>query len=375
MKKTKKIISIAVAFLCVSVFMCGCGNGTSILKNLSVDASPSIKKVSGSLHACADGFASDIAVVPLDAKNSSGSDKLYSEAALLIDVDDGQVIFQKNAHHKEYPASTTKILTSYIALKYGDKTASRKIGDEVIINEDNVVMCDFREGDEIPFDVIIHGAMMRSGNDAAAALALFTADSLDDFSDIMNKEAKAIGATESHFVNPHGLYDDNHYTTAYDMYLIFNEAIKNPDFVDVLSCKSYSGSFNRSTSYRSYVINASYTNSNQYVCGLRMAPEHIKVIGGKAGYTKKAGRSYVMLAEANGHRYIFVTMRCNDANEMYSDLDFLLNLIPDNSKKSDNTHNNTTEVQSGSSVDSTQDEKTDSQTTQSETKSNDRDDD
>ena len=186
MKKTKKIISIAVAFLCVSVFMCGCGNGTSILKNLSVDASPSIKKVSGSLHACADGFASDIAVVPLDAKNSSGSDKLYSEAALLIDVDDGQVIFQKNAHHKEYPASTTKILTSYIALKYGDKTASRKIGDEVIINEDNVVMCDFREGEEIPFDVIIHGAMMRSGNDAAAALALFTADSLDDFSDIMN---------------------------------------------------------------------------------------------------------------------------------------------------------------------------------------------
>lgn len=359
MKKFKKIIAMAAVLLCSSVLLCSCGNGTSILKDLSADASPSIKKVSGSPLACADGFAADIAVVPLDAKNSSGSDDLYSEAALLIDADEGKVIFQKNAHHKEYPASTTKILTSLIALKYGDKTASRKIGSEVLIYEDNVVMCDFREGDEIPFDVIIHGAMMRSGNDAAAALALFAADSLSDFADLMNSEARAIGATESHFVNPHGLYDDNHYTTAYDMYLIFNEAIKNPDFIDVLSCVNYSGSFNRTTSRGTYIINASYANSNQYVSGLRAAPEHIKVIGGKAGYTEKARRSYVMLAEANGHRYIIVTMRCNDAVEMYSDLDYLLKLIPNESKKTDNSGNTAAESQSA----------------QSETRNNDRDDD
>ena len=170
------------------------------------------------------------------------SDKVNSEAAILVDATNGTVLFQKNVHKKEYPASTTKILTSLLALKYGDSKSSRKIGDEVLITEDNVVMCDFRMGDTIPFDVIIHGALMMSGNDAAAALALFAADNLTDFADLMNKEALELGATESHFVNPHGLYDDNHYSTAYDMYLIFNEAIKYDEFIDVISTKQYASS-------------------------------------------------------------------------------------------------------------------------------------
>lgn len=329
MKKNKKTVVVIIMLLCMAVFLCSCGGGSSIMKNASSDVAPAIKKVSGSPIARADGFAANIAVVPADASNSPESDKLHSEAALLVDVNEGKVLFQKNAHHKEYPASTTKVLTSLIALKYGDKTASRKIGDEVIIREDNVVMCDYRVGDEVSFDVMIHGAMMRSGNDAAAALALFTADSLSDFADLMNREALELGATESHFANPHGLYDDNHYTTAYDLYLIFNEAIKYPDFISVLSCLKYDGSFNRMTAYGNYIINVSYNNTNQYLTGQRSTPDYIKIVGGKAGYTKLARRSYVMLAEANGHKYILVTMRCDDVNWMYDDLDFLLSMIPD----------------------------------------------
>ena len=172
-----------------------------------------------------DGFSSKIAVVGADAVNSPGSDEITSDAALLVDVNTGEVLFQKNPHKKEYPASTTKILTSLIAIKYGDANSVRKVGDEVIINESNVVMCDFRQGDLIPFDIAIHGALMKSGNDAAAVLALFAADNMSDAVALMNKEAKSLGATESNFVNPHGLYNDNHYTTAYDLYLIFNEDI------------------------------------------------------------------------------------------------------------------------------------------------------
>ena len=208
-----------------------------------------------------DGFSSNIAVVGADAVNSPGSDKITSDAALLVDVNTGEVLFQKNPHKKEYPASTTKILTSLIAIKYGDANSVRKVGDEVIINENNVVMCDFRQGDLIPFDIAIHGALMKSGNDAAAVLALFAADNMSDAVALMNKEAKSLGATESNFVNPHGLYNDNHYTTVYDLYLIFNEAIKYSKFVDTLSCMKYTGSFTRKTAYGDYSIGCSYTNS------------------------------------------------------------------------------------------------------------------
>ena len=321
----KKKILLGLIILCT--LLSGCGKSQSIANSFSDSGDDSAQ--ADSPLAFADGPASNVAVVAKDASNTEGSDKLNSEAALLVDATDGVVLFQKNAHKKEYPASTTKILTSLITLKYGDTDSSRTIGNEVVINEDNVVMCDYRIGDVIPYDVIIHGAMMKSGNDAAAALALFAADNLDDFADMMNEEAKLLGATESHFVNPHGLYDDNHYSTAYDMYLIFNEAIKYDKFVDVIACKQYNGSFIRKTSYGEYTINAEYVNTNRYVTGDRVAPSYIKVIGGKAGYTEVAKRSYVMLAEANGHQYIFVTMRCDDYEQLYSDLDYLMSLIPE----------------------------------------------
>lgn len=325
-----KKIRLITATVLAAVFLCGCGVQTSILNTFSEDLrGEATGAVADSPLSCAEGFASKIAVVPADSADSPDSDRLHSEAALLVDVTEGTVLFQKNAHKREYPASTTKILTSLLALKYGDTSASRKIGKEVYIDEDNVVLCDFREGDTIPFDILINGALLRSGNDAAAALALFAADTLEDFSDLMNEEAKSIGATESHFVNPHGLYNDDHYTTAYDMYLIFNEAIKYDKFVDVISTVNYSGSFIRRTAYGEYTILCEYGSGNRYLQGQASAPEHIKIIGGKAGYTEKARRSYVMLAESGGHKYIFVTMRADSNEDLYADLDYLLQLIPD----------------------------------------------
>ena len=325
-----------MGLLAVAVLMCSCGKASSILNYYTPDADPAVNTISDSPVTYAKGFASGIGVVASDAPNSEGSDKLNSEAAILVDATSGTVLFQKNVHKKEYPASTTKILTSLVALKYGDSKSSRKIGDEVLITEDNVVMCDFRMGDTIPFDVIIHGALMMSGNDAAAALALFAADDLNSFADLMNKEAQELGATESHFVNPHGLYDDDHYSTAYDMYLISNEAIKYDEIVDVISAKTYSSSFTRKTAYREYTIACQYNNTNRYVNGERKAPDNIKVIGGKSGFTEVAKRSYIMLAESGGHRYIMVVMRSDSTDTVYEDLDYLMSYIPANSSDTDN---------------------------------------
>lgn len=325
----KKITKIMLSFILVISVFSGCGRKEESLANKYNAVINTGNDIYSDVPLTyTDGFASDIAVIGENAADTAGSEELHSESALLIDATTGSVLFSKNPHKKQYPASTTKVLTSIIALKYADAEAVRKVGSEVIINESNVILCDYRMGDMIPLDIALHGSLMMSGNDAAAVLALFAADSLDEFAELMNKEAAAIGATNSHFVNPHGLYDENHYTTAYDLYLIFNEAIKYDKFVDTISCKKYTNSFIRKTSYGEYTINCTYSNSNQYVTGDIPTPYGITVIGGKAGYTELARRSYVMLAEAGGHRYILITMRCDTTAEMYEDLTYLLNRIP-----------------------------------------------
>lgn len=321
----KKLICISLLF--VVLFICGCNKKTVDIN--TYDSEEFTSSENDDKPDKVQGVSANIAVVSKDAKNSEDSDKIKSEAGLLVDVTTGQVLFNKNVHKKEFPASTTKVLTALVALKYADQNTVRKIGSEVLINEENAVLCDFREGDMISFDILLHGSLMRSGNDAAAALALTAAGSISEFADKMNEEAKRIGATNSHFMNPHGLDQDGHYTTAYDLYLIFNEAIKNQKFVEAISCKEYSNSFNRTTAYGEYVIDCEYYNSNYFVTGNREYPSYINVLGGKAGYTDLAGRCYVMLAESGGHRYIFVTMNCATRDIMYDDLSYLLSLVPD----------------------------------------------
>lgn len=330
----KKFTKLIITSILLATTLCGCKKNASSLANpYKISNKDNSEIYDDTPLSYTNGFSKNIAVIGKDEPNSEGSDELFSESALLIDATTGEVLFQKNPHKREYPASTTKVLTALLALKYGDTSAVRKVGDEVIITESNVIMCNFRQGmDLVPFDVALHGALMKSGNDAAAVLALFASDSLSSFADLMNKEAVELGATESHFVNPHGLYDDNHYTTAYDLYLIFNEAIKYKQFVDTLSCKQYDSTLTRITAIAEYQIPCSWPNTNQYVNGILPTPDGVKVIGGKAGYTEKARRSYVMLAEADGHRYILVTMKSDSPEEMYSDLSKLLDKIPVNKK-------------------------------------------
>ncbi len=317
-----------ILFLLALLALSGCKKESDISNEFQISNSSAITYISENELTKVDGFASDLAVVPANLPNSFNSDQVHAECALLINCTTGEVMFNKNAHTRAYPASTTKCLTALLAMKYGDINSSRIVGNEVIITEDNVVMCDYRVGDSVPFDIALHGSILKSGNDAAAVLALFGAETLTDFADIMNKEAHALGATNSHFVNPHGLMDYDHYSTAYDMYLIFKEAIKNDYFIDVISARTYTGKFNRTTKYGSYIIPCSYTSTNPFFTGAATAPEHVKVIGGKSGYTQVARRSYVLLAEANEQQYICVVMKDDNYEFLCADLMYLLNMIP-----------------------------------------------
>lgn len=316
--------------LCISIlFLSGCAKDTTVLKEFEIKNNSAISYITDSDLTKVPGFASDLAVVPYDTANSPNSEKLYSEAALLVDVTTGEVLFQKNPHAKMYPASTTKVLTALCAIKYGDIYSTTKVTKEAVtFYEDNVVICDYRVGDEIPFDIALHGSLMASGNDAAGVLASFAADNLTAFSDLMNAEAKALGATNSHFVNPHGLYNDDHYSTAYDIYLIYKEAIKYDYFLEAIGCKAYSNSFVRTTKWGTYQIPVSYTSSVPFFAGRAVAPDYIEIMGGKSGYTEVAKRSYVLHARANGHDYICVVMKSDSYDYMCEDLMYLLTYIP-----------------------------------------------
>lgn len=318
----KRILSI---ILLSAVLLSGCKKEAAVMNEYSLDNTDVVYnyQVSSSLTK-ADGFASKIAV-PDESKDSDFTSSINSESALMVDATTGTVLFQKNVHEQLYPASITKILAAYIALKDAKLDDVRTMGPEVLITEYNAVLCDFREGDQIPMEICLYGALLKSGNDAAEALTRYVSDSQSDFYKLMNEEAEAMGATESNFCNANGLTNPDHYTTAYDLYLIFNQCIQNEDFVKIISTKSYSNSFTRGQ----YIINCKYDNTNRYLTGERETPDGIKIIGGKAGYTEAALRCYIMLSEGpNGHQYISVVLKCADYDKLYDDLDYLLNLIP-----------------------------------------------
>mgnify|MGYP000557905175 FL=1 len=216
-----------------------------------------------------------------------------------------------------YPASTTKILTAYLALKYGN------LDDVLTVSSDavNTLMsgssiCGLKPGDQLTLDQALYGLMLCSGNDAANVIAEYISGSTDKFAELMNKEAQALGATSSHFVNPHGLPDDNHYTTAYDLYLIFNAAIKDDRFVNYISTKKYTTSYTDASGAQ---VDQVWVNTNGYLKGTYDMPENVTVIGGKTGTTEAAGSCLVLYSENQDKKpYISIVLKGNSKKELYT---------------------------------------------------------
>jgi len=149
--------------------------------------------------------------------------------------------------------------------------------------------------------------------------------SIEGFSDLMNQEARALGATDSHFVNPHGLHDENHYTTLYDLYLIFNEALKYPEFRTMIGTSAYAAEYmdgdgNPKTQ--------TWKNSNQYLSGEQESPQGQLILGGKTGTTQAAGSCLIIVSE-NEHQeeYISVILKASDRARLYEDMTNIISKI------------------------------------------------
>lgn len=270
-------------------------------------------------------FASELCVGGNeDVLNESITAEL-SEAAGIFSLDEGDVIYAKNIHQSLYPASTTKILTAYIALKYGNLQDTAVVSEAALELEAGSTTCGLSVGDTISLEELLYGLMMCSGNDAANVIAEMISGSIEEFAKLMNEEALTLGATNSHFVNPHGLHDEQHYTTVYDLYLIFQAAIKNDMFCQLINTNNHHAEFlNR----QGETVVKDWSTTNRYLTGDKEVPNGVTVIGGKTGTTNDAGNCLVLYSKTDaGKPYISIVLKADGRDNLYYHMTELLEEI------------------------------------------------
>lgn len=270
-------------------------------------------------------FASDLCITIDDVTNDATVDMSGAQSAGLFDINNGNVIYAKNVHEKLNPASITKVLTALCALKYGNLNDILVASENVYISEQGATKLGLEAGDSMTLDQALHALLLKSANDVGILIAEYLAGSVEGFSDMMNQVANDLGATNSHFVNPHGLTDPNHYTTAYDLYLICNEAVKYDKFVEIIHTAKYNSVYHDKNGQEKD-INLSTTNA--YIKGEAFAPDNVTVIGGKTGTTNAAGYCLILYAkDQSGNPYISVILKSSDRTLLYKEMTELLGEI------------------------------------------------
>ncbi len=246
-------------------------------------------------------------------------------AIAMFDIENKQVLCSQNAHERVYPASTTKLLTAYIALKYG------KLDDVITVSRNAIdVPLDSSRaglftGDQLTLETLLYGLMLPSGNDSGVAIAEYISGTEEEFAKLMNEEARKLGATNSHFVNAHGYHDENHYTTAYDLYLIMNACIHQEKLMEIVSASSYRTQITQKNgTYR----DVTWRQTNRYITGVREVPQGVNVIGGKTGTTDQAGSCLVLYEKSlEGRPYVSIVMGADNGNRLYDNMSGLMSLI------------------------------------------------
>lgn len=259
----------------------------------------------------------------VSSEHFKSSDEFH--AIGLFGTDTASVLHAKDIHKRIYPASTTKILTLYIALQHGTFTDIVTISNNAVNVPSDSSRAGFKVGDQVSLEALLYSLMLPSGNDSAVAIAEYISGSEEEFVELMNSEAKKIGATNTNFVTPHGYPDDNHYTTAYDMYLIFNQCIKNENFLEIVSKAEYKTTVTQQDGKTREMI---WKQSNQFVNGTREVPSGVNVIGGKTGTTNEAGACLILYFTSKSNKpYISIIMGADSRPLLYKNMTELISTI------------------------------------------------
>ena len=323
MKCTNRLL--ISAGLILSVFLGGCSS-SNILTPYTLDSDVSAFSITNhSTDIKIDSFASNLCVGNANVTKYTSVNMAEATSAALFDVNNTNIIYGKNIHERLEPASLTKVLTAVVALEEGNLDDIITVTNDVNINESGATLCGLKPGDTLTLNQALHALLIQSANDAANAIAVHLGGSLEGFADLMNQKAVELGATNSHFVNPHGLSDDDHYTTAYDLYLIFNKAIEYEAFREIIHMENYS------TVYQDSVGNEKemeFKTTNLFLRGNYKSPDKVTVIGGKTGTTNAAGNCLIVLSkDTAGNPYISVILRSKERQLMYEQMIDLLEEI------------------------------------------------
>lgn len=258
---------------------------------------------------------------------------ISSDYAIVLDQQTGQVLGEKNADERMYPASLTKMMTAILAMEnLTDYTDTITITPSMFagLYEQNASLAGFQVGDKPTVEDIFYGIALPSGADACNAAAVTVSGSVSSFVDLMNQKAQEIGMKNTHFVNTTGLHDENHYSTARDMALLLQYCIKNEEFVKVFSSRTYT------TSALASAPNGIHLQSTTWPKAMRYGISLPGMAGVKTGFTYPAGRCMAYWADVNDMHLVIVTAHAPENEEgtmaLY-DANALLNILQSWNKK------------------------------------------
>ncbi|BCJ95031.1 hypothetical protein acsn021_26000 [Anaerocolumna cellulosilytica] len=317
-----KKIMIAVLSL---TFLTGCSNSKQILVPYNEADSLAGFDIQAGVET-ANLFASDLTIIP-DELNHMSDTAVSATSALIVNATDDTVVYANNVYERMYPASLTKIITALVVLQKANLNDTVTVSYNAShITESGAKLCGFKEGDKIKLGDLLDSFLIYSGNDAGIAIAEHVAGSEEAFAKLMNEAAKNVGAVHSNFVNSHGLHNDNHYTTAYDLYLIFNELIQYDEFVKIINTTDVTLNYTDSNGQEQV---KNFLTTNRYLKNTEKSPEGITVVGGKTGTTSKAGNCLILYSKDNKDKeYISLILQAENGDSLFSQMTRLLEMIP-----------------------------------------------
>ena len=258
---------------------------------------------------------------------------ISAEAAILIEIDSGEILYEKNANAPMYPASTTKIMTALLALEHLD------LEDKITVPEDmgpaDGSAMYLLPGEVFTVRELLDGLLVKSANDAAVLLARTISGDIQSFATLMNQRAKDIGCTNTSFVNPNGLHDPSHTISAHDMALIAREAMKNATFRELVSQVNVTLDETPKTPEKRYFRNTNrfLWSTSKIIYNNEYIPIKYEVVDGiKTGYTEEAGNCLVSSGKKNNIRVISVVFKAS-GYDVYRDSRLLLDYGFDNFEK------------------------------------------
>ena len=275
-------------------------------------------------------------IIPNDKSSLSFDFAQNNNSIALFDMTNNKVLYSNNIFDTKYPASLTKLLIAYIILE------KNTLDDIVVISESAVNLdydsqsCNFLAGDKVRVIDLLSAMLIYSGNDSANALAEYITTDSYELEKIMNDKLNSLGATNSYFDNPSGLHSYNHFSSAYDIYLIFNKCLQYDTFKNIINKSSYSCNVIHSNQ-----IEEQYTweSTIYYYNGLASFPLNYNLLGGKTGTTDEAGACLtIYFKDKNNNEYIAIFLNATSKEELYNNISILVESIENLESKTDNNN-------------------------------------